>query len=172
MVNEDWIKWRNSLQRDIIIEDLLCGILPLEASELSAEQAWDIGYSQMIEFLPVPFPQFKARLKDHRKQVKERLTQSRAEARALEHDRAIFPRKDRNSRGELVFDLHPAKLLLRQDVQANKHKVMKPKELQRTRAEYLEFDGRKFKERIYQEVRRNKFIHYLNLKREKEGIKL
>jgi len=172
MVANNWIAWRNSVQRDILLDDLLCGVLPVEASELSAEQAWIICYSQMAEFASVPFSQFKARLQDHRKQVKERLARSRAEEIALTHDRTIFPRQLRNSRGELVFDLAPAKLLLRRDMKANKHKQMTPKELQSTRDEYSGFNSRKFKERIYQEIRRNKFINYLNAKRDKQGIQL
>ena len=57
------------------------------------------------------------------------------------HDRTIFPRRERDEEdGILIFDLHPAKLLLRDDVLANKHKEMKPVQLQRSRPEYMHFD--------------------------------
>ena len=83
----------------------------------------------------------------------------------MEQDRKMIPRKEKNEKGELVWDIHPAKLLLRQDVADGLHLQMSPAELQQTKTEYGLFHPRKFKERIYQEVRRNKVIYYLNLKR-------
>ena len=37
------VDWKNSIQRQIIIDDLLCGVLPVESSELSAILAWELG---------------------------------------------------------------------------------------------------------------------------------
>jgi hypothetical protein len=70
-----------------------------------------------------------------------------------------------HQRSEPVFDLSPAKLLLRADVMEGKHHRMTPTELKNSRIEYRPFKAKKFKHRIYQEVRRQKFINYLNLKR-------
>jgi hypothetical protein len=93
------------------------------------------------------------------------------EKEALEHDRATFPRQTRNHRGEPVFDVSNAKLLLRGDVADGKHLTMQPALLQQLRREYKPFKPRKFKERIYQEVRCVKFLNYLEQKRaEKEGV--
>jgi hypothetical protein len=61
--------------------------------------------------------------------------------------------------------MHPAKLLLRQDVKDEKHATMTPSELKSTRQEYKQFELVIFKRRIYQEVRRKKFFHYLELER-------
>ena len=166
------INWRNSEQREIVLSDLITGIIPVEENLLSAEDAWDLCYGNMVEFNKVPFKQFKARLKDHRKQVRMGLDRSKREEEALVHDRLIHPRRLKNSRGELVFDLHPAKELLRDDIKEGKHLIMKPGRLQKTQTEYKQFNSTKFKEGIYQEVCRKKFIHYLNKKRIKEGIKL
>ena len=77
---------------------------------MSAEEAWSLVYGNMAEFVLVPFAQFKVRLADHRRQVTRHKTRSREEEMALEHDRQLFPRQNRNHRNELVFDLHPAKL--------------------------------------------------------------
>jgi len=164
--NPDWIDWRNSEARQIILEDLEEGILPLDANEVSAERAWDF-YRHLPEFVGpgVVFSQFKERLKDHRKQVKRRQDQSRRESQALAHDRQLYPRQMHNHRGEPVFDLSNAKQLLHDDVKDKKHLSMTPSELQRTRREYMIFKPNKFKHRIYQEVRRQKFIFYLELKR-------
>ena len=151
---------------------MLKGVLPVDAKELSAEDAWELSYKNMVEFKDVPFEQFKDRLRDHRRQMKNGLQCNNIEEEALQHDRKLYPRQLKNSKGELVFDLHPAKLLLRKDVAERKHLMMKPMELQETRPEYLLFDRRKFKERIYQEVRRVKFINWLEISRKKSGVKL
>jgi hypothetical protein len=50
-----------------------------------------------------------------------------------------------------VFDLHPAKLLLHEDIKAGVHAEMKPSHFQGTRPEYEEFDRDIFWQRMYQE---------------------
>ena len=166
--NPAYIDWRRSEAKCIIIEDLVSGALPVDRKECSAEVAWELLYADHVEFTDVPFAQFKARLSSHRTQVKKNLARSKFEEQCLVHDRSLFPRKVRNSRGEIVFDLHPARDLLREDVAANKHIGTKPRHLWRTRSEYQEFDLNIFRSRIYQEVRRVKFLNYLQFKREEE----
>ena len=166
------IKWPKSEPRNIVLDDLLKGVLPVDAKELSAEDAWELSHKNMVEFKDVPFEQFKNRLRDHRRQMKNGLQRDNIEEEALQHDLKLYPRQLKNSKGELVFDLHPAKILLRKDVTERKHLMMKPMELQETRPEYLLFDRRKFKERIYQEVRRVKYINWLEIQRKKSGVKL
>jgi hypothetical protein len=162
---EGWIIWKPSKARQILLEDLEEGLLPVDADEMSAEEAWDIMYSNMAEFVPVVFSQFKERLRDHRKQVGEQTARSILESEALMHDRLMFPRQMENCRGEPVFDLSAAKLLLRADVADGKHLTMKPLQLKLTRDEYKPYSTKVFKHRIYQEVRREKFINYLEQRR-------
>jgi hypothetical protein len=150
------------------MDDLISGVLPVDTNELSAEEAWEICYQHMVEFItpePVIFSQFKERLRDHRKQVGANVIRAGVESAALARDRLLFPRQIENNRGEPVFDLHPAKLLLRGDVTEGRHREMSPKQLQNSREEYQGFTAKKFKHRIYQEVRRQKFINYLNQRR-------
>ena len=104
--------------------------------------------------------------------MKNGLQRCNSEKEALQHDRNLYPGQLKNSKGELVFDLHPAKLLLRKDVAERKHLMMKPMELQETRPECLLFDCCKFKERIHQEVRQVKFISWLEISQKKSGVKL
>ena len=85
------------------------------------------------------------------------------------HDRVLFPRKLKNQRGELVFDLHPAKLLLRQDIEEKKHIGKTPRELWNARIEYQQFKPSIFTHRIYQEIRRVKMVNFLNQQREEKG---
>jgi hypothetical protein len=163
---EGWIEWRGCEARAVIMRDLIDGILPVEAIRISAEDAWEV-YKTMDEFALVVFDQFKARLQDHRKQIGDNKIRAAVELDALEHDRRLFPRQTANQRGEPVFDLHPAKLLLRADVVAGKHLRMTPRELRLTNASYQMFEPDIFRQRIYQEVRRTKFINYLNERRAK-----
>eukprot|EP00980_Cylindrotheca_fusiformis_P026501 scaffold16306_cov113-Cylindrotheca_fusiformis.AAC.1 len=163
--NNDFINWRSSAARAIVIEDLVRGILPLENSQMTAEEAFEI-YREMDEFAGVVFVQFRLRLKDHRSQVKKDLLRSRYEEECLRHDRRLFPRKSVDHNGTPVFDLHPAKLLLRQDVAEKKHLQMTPFQLWESRDEYLEFEQAFFRNKIYQAARRQKFINYLQMKRE------
>jgi len=162
-----WIDWKKSVCKRIVLDDLISGVLPLEQSEMTAEEAWEVCYKHLAEFVSdqVEFSQFKVRLEDHRKQVGGDLLRAQQDAAAVQHDRALFPRQERNARGELVFDMHPAKALLRADVQAGRHLTMKPEDLQATREEYMEFDKVKFRHRIYQEIRYQKFVNYLEIKR-------
>ena len=151
------------------MDDLICGILPLDADELSAEEAWDLQYEHMAEFVldGVVFSQFKEPLADHRKKVGTDARRASRELEALTHDRHLCPRQMENHRGHPVFDLSPAKLLLRQDVADRKHLIMTPTELREFRiVEYGPFGKREFKHRIYQAIRREKFINWLEHKRD------
>jgi hypothetical protein len=159
------INWRTSQARVIIIFDLENNILPLDETEFSALDAWNTCYKNIWEFREVPFRQFKERLRDHRQQVAARYANSLDEGFQLAHDRLLFPRKTHNHRGEPVFDLSPAKPLLQEDVKNSKHTTMSSRELWETRPEYRCFKPCKFKDRIHQEVRRQKFMHYLQLQR-------
>ncbi len=164
--NPDWIDWKKSEAKKLILKDLEEGVLSLEVTEVSAEEAWEV-YRHMPEFVSdgVVFSQFKERLRDHRRQVKKLKISSARERQALDHDRQLYPRQHYNHRGEPVFDLHPAKMLLRDDVKNKRHTNMVPSVFQTTHLEYMVFKRNKFKHRIYQEVRRQKFIAYLEAKR-------
>jgi hypothetical protein len=154
--------WRNSQARLIIISELEENKLALEEEETSAYDAWHETYKHMDEFKGVDFKQFRDRLKDHRQQVKRRYLDSLTEDMQLAHDRRLWPRQTHNHRGELVFDLSPAKELLREDMKASKHNTMTSSELRLSRPEYQCFKESKFRERITQEERRQKFMNHLD----------
>jgi hypothetical protein len=159
------IDWRSSIAREILLSDLEDGILSTDEKDLSAEEAWEKCYRHFYEFRKVPFEQFKAKLKDHRNQVQRMINASAEEELALAHDRALHPQKTHNHRGEPVFDVSRAKLLLREDVKNKLHTVMTPSELRESRNEYKLFKLEKFKERIFQAIRLQKYLFYLEMKR-------
>ena len=159
------VDWRNSAVREIILDDLYTGTLSLDNNEVSAEEAWRV-YSEMPEFNLVQFDQFKRQLKAHRTQVKTKAESSIAEIAALHYDRELYPRPTHNKKGHPIFRQSESQELLRKDMKDGLHKIMSPMELQQTRIEYAQWLKREFKQRIYQEIRYQKFINYLQAKRE------
>ena len=124
-------------------------------------------YRTFAEFANIPFDVFQAKLPDLQAETQQKFTISFIEEQALVHDRNLHPRAMHNHRGEPVFDLvADAKRLLREDVKNGVHNSMTPSQMQRTRPEYHQFEAVIFKFRIYQEIRRQKFVHYLQLKRD------
>ena len=168
--NPDWIDWKNSEAKDIIPFDLIENVLPLEEEEMSAEDAWELICSHLPEFVGprVVFSQFKERLADHRKQVTKARRQSHIEHEAFLHDTDLCPLPTHHlgRRNQPIFDRHPAKRLLRQDIENKKHVGMFPSAFQQTRPECGQFDAKTFEGHICQEIRRVKCVFCLDTKRE------
>jgi hypothetical protein len=163
-----FIDWRSSKARGIILRDLEPGGYLVEMNHVSAEDLFD-WYKKMPEFEEVVLRQFKDRLGDHRKQSAQNNEIARRDEEACQNDRKLFPRKANNPRNDLLcFDLHPAKHLLRMDIAQGVHNHLSPAEFQLKRPAYGQFKYRIFKDRIYQEERRTKFLNFLAEKREKE----
>ncbi len=103
----------------------------------------------------------------------KRAQKDSVEVAALVHDRLHSHPQDHthNNRGEPVFSQHSAHHLLREDVKNKKHEGMPPSSFQMTRPEYMHFKPRIFKERIYQEVWREKFINHLEQDRAQKEAK-
>ena len=152
-----------------MFDDQENGRLALDNS-VPIEQARET-YRVKPEFANVVFSQFKARLTDHRKQALKKITQQQTEWKAYLRDVDLQPRNSHNNRGEPSFDLSPAKELLRNDVTNGLHKDMTPSELWQSRPEYMQFKLKVFRQRIYQEVRLQKYYHGRDLDRVAEKKK-
>lgn len=161
---EGWIKWNNCEAKQILLNDLEDGNLALTEADCSTPAAWEI-YREKSEFSIVVFSQFKARLKGHREQVMKKVKAKSTEWDAYLHDRNLHPRSTHNHRGEQVFDMSPAKLKLRDDVADGKHTTMTVEDLRMTRPEYAEWSPDKFRRRVIQAVRLQKYYNYRDLKR-------
>jgi hypothetical protein len=163
--NPDWIDWFSSKARAILLEDLEPGGILDGQDHLKPAELFGY-YKTMGEFKDVVIQQFTKRLVDHRKQASVSSGMADRDAEALKNDIKVYPRRPKNARGEPVFDMHAAKELLREDIKNDLHKTMKPSALQNLRPEaYGCFTKEIFKQRIYQEVRRKKFLHFLEIKR-------
>ena len=111
--------------------------------------------------------QFVQNFTQNKKQATKIKVQSIEEYNAFLHHRTLHPRKTHNQHGKLVFSAHPAQQLLREDVRNGMHKNVTPEALRQTQEAFKAFTLDDFRPRIYQEVRRQKFINHLNENREK-----
>jgi hypothetical protein len=148
------------------MEDLQPGGPLYQRDHITAEELF-LWYKRLPAFENVVIDQFKARLKDHRSTAAKDTHRALQEEQYLVKDRQLYPRQPYNERGELKFDMHPVKLLLREDIKAKVHLTTHktPRQLQNLRPEYLLFKPIKFAERIRQEIKLQKYFHYLELKR-------
>ena len=162
-----WVDWRNHAAREIFLEDLEPNGWLYKLGGKDAKAVFDIYQAQQEEFWDVPFDQFEARFNESTKQAAKRRARSAKEEVFLRHDRVLHPRQCCNDRGERVFDFdEPAKLQLREDIKNKLHKQMTPMELWEHREMYHQhYNLDKFRPRIYQEIRRNKFLNWLEMKR-------
>jgi hypothetical protein len=165
--NPKFIDWRNSSAKKAILFDLADGVLD---PETSPDDAWDV-YKQRDEFAGVCWEQFKPHFEAHCKAFKKKREQSEKEELAFQHDHLLHPcDKTHDSRGRLMFSRHPAKDLLRHDIAMGLYpNLYTPMQLWNLRPEYKQFELKVFTQRIYQEIRRNKFINWCNKKRQEKG---
>jgi hypothetical protein len=164
-----WVDWKSSSARAIILEDLLPGgpLFQRDNVPAAAILKW-YKDKHPNQFDGIVLEQFEARLKDHRKQGLEEYALAQEEEEYLRHDQKLYPRATHNHRGEPKFDMTAAKELLRADVKNREHEGKTARQLQLTREEYKQFHRKIFQNRVLQEIRRSKYIHYLQLKRAKE----
>ena len=164
---EGFVNWRSHNAGRIVKGDLEPGGLLIDMDHVPAAFIFEF-YKKLPEFEDVCFAQFKDRLKDHRLQASHGKELAKRDADAYRKDQQVHLRQSNNPNGEPLSNLHSAKQFLRMDIANNLHKQLSPSELRLTRPAYQEFKLDKFTFRIYQEVRRVKFLNYLDLKRQKE----
>ena len=158
------IAWADHPAQKILVADLEAGILPPSSATMPPKEVWDTVYAMLPKFSGMEYTKFCNRLCALWNAYSASHRLAARDAAALQHDCKLHPRKLVNARGEPVFDLSPAKLLLQQDVKNKKHVSMTLAALCQSRNEYLVFDCCIFSGRVWQEIRRQKFVHYLELK--------
>ena len=157
-----WVNWRSHVAREILLEDLEPGGILHGHDNLSAQEVWQY-YQTLPEFRKIVFAQFSARLGDHRGQAYDSGAMAGRDEEALKKDRNIVPKQTHDEYGKRIFDGHLAQKLLRSDVKYGLQKIMTPTELRRARPQYREFYLDIFRKHIYQELRRQKFLSYLEI---------
>jgi len=163
-----WVDWINHAAREILMEDLERGGWLYDLDE-EARVVFDIYKQKQEEFADIPFDQFALRYNEATKKAAKRRARSAQEEEWLERDRLLHPRQSHNHRGEPVFDMDiEAKEQLRDDIKNKLHKQMEPMELWEHRPVYAKYKLDKFRPRIYQEIRRVKFLNWLEKQRTKK----
>ena len=166
-----WIDWLKCETKQIILEDLASGLIPLDADP---EKAWENWHSKLpvVQIERAVEDQFVERFKGHVKQMTKKKKKSMKDLEDFRRHRELHPIKKRNERGKLIFEQHPACKRLAKDVKKGNHKRMTPAELCEKRSvHHIDFSLDEFRPRICQEVRRQKFIRCLNDKREQKQEK-
>jgi len=115
---------------------------------------------------------FPNRLEAVRKQHEKVKSRSKVEMEALLHDRQIHPRPTTNFHGEPQWEGSRAQRLLMKDILTHeKHKSMTPAEIFASRDEYCAFNKDRFRDRIYQIQRTDKFKKQMQDKAEAKAAK-
>ena len=152
----------------VLMADLRSGELELDWRKFSVRKAWEkYRYHPAFHDI-VCYEQFQSNLSPHRRSVKKSLERVNEEQAAFEHDRRLYSDTTHNQLGELKYHHSETQEFLRDDVQAGLHLDMVPSVLKSTRPEYKEYSLKKFTEHIYQEVRYQKYIYWLELERERK----
>ena len=168
----DGIEWGKSAARMVILYDLESNVLSTDNDENPPSEIWEEIYSKMEEFEDVPYWQFEENVIKLRKIHDESRDKSLKEDLIMASDLSKNPTTTHNAHGELKFYLTRAKELLRHDIEKKNHVGLKASEFQETRDEYRPFKKRKFRERIRQEIRFQKYCNYLEDKRMNKLAKL
>ena len=168
--------WQNCIAKTVIYEDLISGMIPLEAADMSAAEVFEFYWDEPA-FKGMMFePYFEGRLKRLRDKVKMKNDHSERDARALAQDRAIYPRRT-HSIDQPHWAVSKAKELLEEDIQNNVHTTFKNKngkvsreKFWKSRAAYQEFELEEFRGHVYQQIKTEKFQNYVKSKvKEKKG---
>ena len=169
---EGWIDWRTSEARQVVLDDLVDGILSVEEDEVSAVEAWNMVYKHLVEFRDVVFSQFEARLADHRSQIKHKTGHIDRQVAALQHDRQIHPPRTIDRRGFRVFYLSAAYPKLVEDVRNEKNLTLTTAQLFYSRPEYFQdWKFEDFEPRVRQESARQKFLYHCEVKQAQKEAK-
>ena len=158
--------WEHSEAKKIIMDDLKGKRISRDYSD-KPSPLWESRYKHLPAFKDVPKRQFCTNLRSCRLQFAKYHRRAAADAAALEHDLKIHQARKVNDNGEPKFADSAAQKLLREYVKEKKHVGIKPKDLWKRHKRFQKFDLHIFRQRIYQEERYQRFVNYLEYKREK-----
>ena len=138
--------WRNSYARHLLLQDILEG-------KVTEEDDPEIVHMQRPEWMVHKLSNFKSNMKYILESVKEGKKHAHRASKALAKDRQLHPVAN-DPRGYPIWRGSEAEELLRSDMDDDKHKQYKPRELHIQREEYQAFPLTVFRNHIHQEIRR------------------
>ena len=147
--------WGHSNARQLLIDDILNGIIPLTNEEMMPS----VAYRSRPEYAQYPESDFPPRLKAVREICKARLNRSVVDTAAYHNDRRFDVRPAQAATGLPRWEGSEAERFLKEDIENELHEQMLPRELFMTRSAYFEvFTLKVFRGHIAQEVKRRKFV--------------
>ena len=141
-------QWRNSEAKEILLNGLIDGNIPLSKAEMAPEDV----YALHAAFQKFPYTNFRTNLNNLCKDIAGQKQNTQIDESRLAHDRALMKR-EMTQRGYAFWPESEAKQLLIQDLKDGIHNILKPKELHQTRPQFLQFPLSVFRDHIHQELR-------------------
>lgn len=153
--------WEKSWAKEILRE-------AIANNDITDEHTYDEIHSWHPEVEKTDRKKIPRRVRDLRLQIRADAGRAEADARALEHDRRLFPALATNHIGEPRWEGSEAQRLLRIDVKGDKHLTMKPAEFYDSREVYKSFSHEVIRSHIYQEIRLTKYYAWRNSDKKKK----
>lgn len=132
-----------------------------ELNSMTAEEIWESN--ELFKQYP---------LQDFKKYNNDMIKSTTKQRKVIEQDEEDFkqhctnkPHNEMTDRDEPFWYNHPAKALLKEDVESGLAYDLKPVALRETREEYQQFKLKTFRKHIYQEKERQRAAPYWRLKR-------
>ena len=158
--DEGW-EWRYSWQKELLMKELRNGTITADMKPRHV-------YNMREEYATTSRKRFGPRLGRCRVKNEENQILANADEVGLAHDRTLFPKKTQNVSGTPIWHGSDAEAQLDQLIkEATYAPTMKPKALQQTNQAFQEFEGKVFRNHIYQRVKTLKYYNYRNDKKKK-----
>ena len=159
---EPKIKWKKSQAKQVLYQCIMDGTVPEEAKDSNGRSTMAIRDIYLLheEFAKYEYDKFSSRLRALQTKIKELNNRAEDDLQAFEiykenHTPSLYSHK-----GYIQWQGSNAQELLWIDMEAGKHKVMKPKALWESRQAYLdEFPLYAFRSKLEQEIRTAKYVH-------------
>jgi len=146
-------------------QDLLDGTIPLDWRAMS----YQVAFASRPEYAQFDGARlFQGRLQRARARAKADRNTGAQELAALKADRTIYPEKTTDHCGNPLWEGSQAQAFLIMDVRLGNHKNIKPADFRLTRTVYLQFPLDVFRNHIYQQEKREKWVAHLQRTQKKK----
>ncbi|CAB9527363.1 unknown protein [Seminavis robusta] len=166
--------WTKSKAKDTLYDMIVTGKVPSK-EEITPKELFEQYLKHLPEykyFQDYTALGFASKLGYLRDKAAERQDRSRDDAKALEHDRLIYPPRTEDTKGRPIWEGSPAQEQLRKDIKAGKQKDLFPRHLYESQQVYYEnYDLDFFRNKIYQVEKAMKRVAWVKATDEKKKKK-
>ncbi|MEL7338866.1 MAG: hypothetical protein AAGM67_00165 [Bacteroidota bacterium] len=171
---EPKIKWRKSMAKRILYGMLLDGVVPMEEKDEYGNETMPLNdvYHLDPEFAKYRYDIFRHRLNAIRNKIKDMDSRAALDEVALENYKANHKPSLFSHKGYIQYQGSTIQELLLDDLAGfQQDPNMKPKDLWMSRQEYMdELPLHAFRDKIYQEIRTDKYIRTLRARDEGQNV--